>query len=87
MAIGVSMFERILWGIGMMSVSVLAVIYARKIVEFLGSSATLEKYLGTGGTYMGLRIFAVFLFFFSILYMTGHVGTFFQAIGDALFRG
>jgi uncharacterized membrane protein len=81
------MLERIIWGIIMMAVGVVSVIYARKIVEFTGSSATLEKYLGGGGTYLGLRIFGMFLFFFSILYMFGAVESFFAAIGRAILGG
>lgn len=81
------MLERILWGLGMMSVSIISIIYARKIIEFTGSSATLERYLGGGGTYLGLRIFGVLFFFFSILYIFGFVDSFFAGIGNAIFGG
>ncbi|MDD3678938.1 MAG: hypothetical protein PHT36_01695 [Patescibacteria group bacterium] len=81
------MLERIIWGIIIMIIGVVAVIYARKIVEFTGTSATLERYLGGGGTYLGLRIFGIFLFFFSLLFIFGAVDSFFSAVGRAIFGG
>jgi len=68
-----------------MAIGLVAVIYARKIVEFLGTSATLERYLGGGGTYMGLRIFGVILFFFSILYTFGFVEEVIEGFSRVLF--
>lgn len=81
------MLERIIWGLVMMGIGVVAIIYARKIVEFTGSSATLERYLGGGGTYLGLRIFGVILFFFAILYTFGFTDTVFTGIGKAILGG
>lgn len=87
MVVGVKMLERILWGFGLMATSVALILYARKIVEFTGSSATLEKYLGGGGTYLGLRIFGVLLFFFSIIYTFGFTDRVFGGIARSFFGG
>lgn len=78
------MLARIIWGMVFTGVGVVAVIYARKIVEFTGTSATLETYLGSGGTYLGLRIFGVFLAFFGILYMFGFLGAMFGGVPNVL---
>lgn len=43
-----------------------------KIVEMTGTFGWAEKYLGTGGTYTAIVIFAIFLFIFSLLYITGN---------------
>jgi len=65
------MLERVIWGILLGAIGIIAVIYARKIVEFTGTSATLERYLGGGGTYLGLRIFGVLMTLFGTLYIFG----------------
>jgi len=80
------MLERIIWGIILMAIGVVAIIYARKIVEFTGTSATLERYLGGGGTYLGLRIFGVLLFFFGIFFTFGLVDVLLKSI-SGIFGG
>lgn len=78
------MLERIIWGIIFTGIGITAVIYARKIVEFTGTSATLERYLGGGGTYLGMRIFGILLALFGVLYMFGFLGQAFNGIGNIL---
>lgn len=41
------------------------------IIEITGKFGWAERYLGMGGSYTVVVLFAVFLFFFSLLYITG----------------
>jgi hypothetical protein len=81
------MLERIVGGLVGSATGILLVIYARKIVEFTGQSATMEKYLGSGGTYLGVRIIGVLVFFLSFLNMFGVLDSFISGIGRAIFGG
>jgi hypothetical protein len=52
-------------------VGVVMVIFARKIVGWFGTSATFERYLGSGGTYTGLRISGILIAIICFLLMVG----------------
>ena len=81
------MLERIIGGLFGSGLGILLVIYARKLVEFTGLSATLERYLGDGGTYLGVRILGIIIFLFSFLNMFGVLDTVFSGIGRSIFGG
>ena len=76
------MLQRIVVGLLFAGAGAAAVVYARKIVEFTGTSATLEKYLGGGGTYNGLRMFGTIVALFSILYAFGFLNAALSEIGN-----
>jgi hypothetical protein len=79
------MLERIVSGLLGSGMGVLMVIYARKIVEFTGVSATLERYLGDGGTYLGVRILGIIIFLLSFLNTFGLLDKAVVGIGQTLF--
>lgn len=79
------MLERIIGGLTGSAVGILLVIYARKIVEFTGTSATMERYLGGGGTYLGVRIFGVVVFLLSFLNMFGVLDAAVSGIAKTIF--
>lgn len=81
------MLERIIGGLTGSAVGILLVIYARKLVEFTGLSSTMERYLGSGGTYLGVRIIGILIFFFSFLNMFGILDTVVSGIGRSIFGG
>jgi len=49
------------------------VIYARKVVDWFGTSATFERYLGSGGTYTGLRLVGVLFILIGLLLIIGRM--------------
>lgn len=65
------MLNQIITGIIGIAIGIFCVIKARDIVQWFGTSATIEQRLGPGGTYTFLRILGVFLVFTFILYMFG----------------
>ena len=75
------MLQRFFVGLLFAGLGIAFVVYARKIVEFTGTSATLERYLGGGGTYNGLRILGTVVALFSILYAFGFMGAAVGGIG------
>jgi hypothetical protein len=79
------MLVQILIGIAGIAVGVVLVIYARKLVEWFGTMATAERYLGYGGTYSALRIIGIFLVIIFLLYMTGFLAIAIKGIGNAIF--
>jgi len=81
------MFQRIIGGLVGSGVGIMLAIYARKIVDFTGLSATMERYLGDGGTYLGVRIIGIIVFLFSFLNMFGVMDTVISGIGKAIFGG
>ncbi len=72
------MLQAILWGVIFIASGIGLVVYARKLVEWFGTMATAEKYLGSGGTYSALRIMGILSIIIGILVMTGF-------LDDALF--
>lgn len=46
--------------------------YREQIIEMTGKFSWAERYLGNGGSYNVIVLFAIFLFFFSLLYITGY---------------
>ncbi len=54
--------------------------YRDKIIEITGKFGWAEKYLGQGGSYTAVVLFAIFLFLFSLLYITGNEGILFSWI-------
>lgn len=80
---------RVISGIFFAGLGIASVVYARRIVESVGTSATLEKYLGSGGTYNGIRIIGSLVTIFSILHIFGFaddlVGTIVNFFNNLLF--
>jgi hypothetical protein len=79
------MVSQIIVGIIGIIIGIILVIYARKLVEWFGTMATAERFLGYGGTYTALRIIGVVLVVIFLLYMTGFLATFLKGIGNAIF--
>jgi uncharacterized protein YjeT (DUF2065 family) len=65
------MLSRITWGLVTIAIGFVFVIYARKLVEWFGTMATAEKYLGYGGTYTALRIIGMLAIVIGALVTTG----------------
>lgn len=69
-------------------ISMLLLIYRVRIRGFMGQIGWAERYLGPGGTYTALLLFAVLLFFLSLTIMTGafdwifkgSLGSFFNSV-------
>jgi TRAP-type C4-dicarboxylate transport system permease small subunit len=81
------MIQQILIGLLGIAVGILMVVYARKVVENVGTSATAERYLGGGGSYTALRIGGILLTIIFFLYMTGMLSRVLTSIGRAVFGG
>jgi len=67
------MFNQIFYGLLGIAIGVCFVAFARKFVEWFGLNGTMERYLGSGGTYTGLRLIGIITIIISFLYMTGLV--------------
>lgn len=65
------MLDQIILGLIGIAGGVVAVVYARKLVESFGTMASAERYLGSGGTYTAIRLIGVFVALLSFLYMVG----------------
>lgn len=52
-----------------MALGILLVRGSRKMVQWFGGNATIERYLGAGGTYTFYKIAGILLFFGGIFYM------------------
>ena len=78
---------QIFYGIIGMAAGIAMVVYARQVVTNIGTSATAERYLGSGGTYTALRIGGILVITISFLYMTGLLGKVLTGIGHAVFGG
>jgi hypothetical protein len=81
------MLDRIIGGLFGSATGIMLVIYARKIVEFTGLSSTLERYLGDGGTYLGVRILGLLIFTVSFLNMFGLLDKVISGIARTIFGG
>ncbi len=79
------MLAQILIGLTGIAIGIILVIYARKLVEWFGTMATAERYLGYGGTYSALRIIGILLVIIFLLYGTGFLATAIRGIGNAIF--
>jgi hypothetical protein len=79
------MLQQIIIGIVGIGVGIFMVAYARKIIEFLGTSATAERYLGSGGSYTAIRIGGIFISLVFFLYMTGLLNRIVLSISHILF--
>ena len=78
---------KILLGLLGILLSYIIVRYRRHIVDWTGKIAWAERYLGMGGTYNAMVLFALVIFFFSILYMTGNVDFVFGGVGKLFGSG
>jgi hypothetical protein len=81
------MFQQISIGFVGVVVGVLMVIYARWLVKNVGTSATAERYLGSGGTYTALRFGGILVSLIFFLYMIGFLNTVVLAIWHTIFGG
>lgn len=70
-------------GIAFIATGVVMVIYARNIVNTVGTSATFERYLGSGGTYTGLRLVGIIFMIVGALLAVGKLDTFFLGLTSA----
>lgn len=52
--------------------AILMLRYARQVVQFTGKFGWAEQYLGHGGTYLVIRLFAALLVFVFLLYPFGY---------------
>jgi len=73
------------WGFVGILISFLLVKYRRQISDFTGPIDFAERVLGRGSTPTALVLFAVFLFFLSISFATGHLDTFVRGTFGKLF--
>lgn len=78
------MLDRIMVGIIGITIGVIAIVYARKLVRWFGTMATVEEKLGSGSTYSMVRFLGVFISIVSFLYMTGFLATAIKNIIQAL---
>ena len=65
------MFQQIFYGILGIAIGSCFVAFARNFVDWFGLNGTMERYLGSGGTYTGLRLIGILTIVISFLYMTG----------------
>lgn len=72
---------RIVWGIIGILLAYVMIRYRKQVVDWTGKIAWAERYLGMGGTYNAMVLFAVGVFLFSLLYMTGNVDFVFGGLG------
>lgn len=72
---------KILLGLIGILLSYAMVRYRKNIVDFTGKFGWAERYLGAGGTYNAMILFALGIFLFSILYMTGNIDYVFGGVG------
>lgn len=64
-------FGEFVFGLVVLAAGIVMTVYARKIVDWFGTSATFERYLGSGGTYTGLRIVGMLCIVIGLLLMIG----------------
>lgn len=72
--------QQVFWGLFGIILSYLMIRYRKQIVDWTGKFGWAEQYLGMGGTYNAMVLFAIILFLFSILYMTGNTDFVFGGI-------
>ena len=75
--------------LGLMGIllSYVMVRYREQVVNWVGKIGWAERYLGMGGTYNAMILFAIGLFLFSILYMTGNIDFIFGGLGKFFSSG
>ena len=78
---------KILWGLIGIFLSYLVIRYRKQVIDWTGKFAWAEKYLGMGGTYNAMVLFAIGIFMFSILYMTGNIDFVFKGVENFFSSG
>lgn len=62
----------------LIALAVLVLVKNKKFVDFFGKNSWAERHLGSGGTYTLFKIIALALIFFTLLYLTGMLDSFFR---------
>lgn len=79
--------KQILLGLVGMYLSYLIIRFRKHIVDWTGKIGWAETMLGSGGTYNAMVLFAIVIFFFSILYMTGNLDSMFSGFENSFSGG
>ena len=77
--------QQIMLGLVGIAIGIVMVVFARVLVNNLGSSSTIERYLGGGGTYTAWRIGGILMITIFFLYMTGLLNRMAEAVGRSVF--
>jgi len=77
---------RIILGLIGLVLSILLIVYRTPIKHFIGNIGWAERRLGPGGTYTVLLLFALFVFIFSLMYMTDSFSLIFGNTGVDFFE-
>lgn len=77
---------RFLFGFIGIILSFLLIVYRVPINHFIGGIEWAERKLGPGGTYTFMVLVAIFLFFFSLMYMTDSFNLIFGGATTNFFR-
>ncbi len=77
---------QILIGIFGIVLSLLILIYRAPIKHFIGQVEFAERYFGAGGTYTFLLFVALFIFFLSLMVMTGTLDLLFGGFAKSFFK-
>ena len=76
---------RIFVGLIGCALAVLLIVYRVRVHDFIGQIGWAERHLGAGGTYTLLLLVGVFMFFFSLMYMTDSFNVLFGGINVDFF--
>ena len=77
--------QQIMLGLVGIAIGIVMVVFARVLVNNLGSSSTIERYLGGGGTYTAWRIGGILMIAIFFLYMTGLLNRMAEAVSRSVF--
>lgn len=77
---------RIVLGLIGTVLSIVLVVYRERVVRFMGHINWAEQHLGSGGTYTLMILIALFMFIFSLMYMTNSFDLIFGGIGVDFFE-
>jgi len=78
---------RLIISILLFGLAILMLVKNKKFVDFFGKNSWAEKHFGGGGTYTLFKIIALLLIFFTLLYLTGMLNSFFTSILGLVFPG
>lgn len=75
-----------LGGLAISAIGVLISLKSEPIYKFTGPISFFEKYLGSGGSRLGLRLIGILFFFIGVLTFTGMIGGFLSWILGPILR-